>query len=330
MKKIINKVEDIVPEMISGLVRTNSDLVKQISGTTAVVRNDRKFKESKQVGIVSGGGSGHEPLHAGYVGDGMLSAAVAGEVFTSPTPDQIYEAIKAVDQGQGVLLIVKNYSGDVMNFDMAKEMAEADDIEIKTIVVDDDISVKNSEFTQGKRGVAGTALVEKIVGAAARSGMDLANLAALGQKVIDNTKTIGIALQAATVPAVGHPGFELADDEIEYGIGIHNERGYAVEKIQPAKKLAHELIEKIMNEFSDSEGDFAILVNGMGATPLMEQYIFANDVLNELASDQIKVSFTKVGNLVTSLDMQGISLTIMKADSDWIKYLQEPVNTIAW
>lgn len=330
MKKIINKVEDIVPEMISGLVRTNSDLVKQISGTTAVVRNDRKFKESKQVGIVSGGGSGHEPLHAGYVGDGMLSAAVAGEVFTSPTPDQIYEAIKAVDQGQGVLLIVKNYSGDVMNFDMAKEMAEADDIEIKTIVVDDDISVKNSEFTQGKRGVAGTALVEKIVGAAARSGMDLADLAALGQKVIDNTKTIGIALQAATVPAVGHPGFELADDEIEYGIGIHNERGYAVEKIQPAKKLAHELIEKIMNEFSDSEGDFAILVNGMGATPLMEQYIFANDVLNELASDQIKVSFTKVGNLVTSLDMQGISLTIMKADSDWIKYLQEPVNTIAW
>ncbi|MFH5811654.1 dihydroxyacetone kinase subunit DhaK [Companilactobacillus sp. FL22-1] len=330
MKKIINKVEDIVPEMISGLVRTNSDLVKQISGTTAVVRNDRKFKESKQVGIVSGGGSGHEPLHAGYVGDGMLSAAVAGEVFTSPTPDQIYEAIKAVDQGQGVLLIVKNYSGDVMNFDMAKEMAEADDIEIKTIVVDDDISVKNSEFTQGKRGVAGTALVEKIVGAAARSGMDLADLAALGQKVIDNTKTIGIALQAATVPAVGHPGFELADDEIEYGIGIHNERGYAVEKIQPAKKLAHELIEKIMNEFSDSEGDFAILVNGMGATPLMEQYIFANDVLNELESDQIKVSFTKVGNLVTSLDMQGISLTIMKADSDWIKYLQEPVNTIAW
>ena len=330
MKKIINKVEDIVPEMISGLVRTNSDLVKQISGTTAVVRNDRKFKESKQVGIVSGGGSGHEPLHAGYVGDGMLSAAVAGEVFTSPTPDQIYEAIKAVDQGQGVLLIVKNYSGDVMNFDMAKEMAEADDIEIKTIVVDDDISVKNSEFTQGKRGVAGTALVEKIVGAAARSGMDLADLAALGQKVIDNTKTIGIALQAATVPAVGHPGFKLADDEIEYGIGIHNERGYAVEKIQPAKKLAHELIEKIMNEFSDSEGDFAILVNVMGATPLMEQYIFANDVLNELESDQIKVSFTKVGNLVTSLDMQGISLTIMKADSDWIKYLQEPVNTIAW
>lgn len=330
MKKIINNVEDIVPEMISGLVRTNADLVKQIDGTTAVVRNDPKFKENKQVGIVSGGGSGHEPLHAGYVGDGMLSAAVAGEVFTSPTPDQIYEAITAVDQGQGVLLIVKNYSGDVMNFDMAKEMAEADDIEIKTIVVDDDISVKNSEFTQGKRGVAGTALVEKIVGAAARSGMNLADLAALGQKVIDNTKTIGIALHAATVPAVGHPGFELGDDEIEYGIGIHNERGYAVEKIRPAKELANELIEKILKEFSDQSGDFAILVNGMGGTPLMEQYIFANDVLNELADKKIKVSFSKVGNLVTSSDMQGISLTIMKADADWIKYLKEPVTTIAW
>ncbi len=330
MKKIINNVEDIVPEMISGLVKTNTDLVKQIDGTTAVVRNDSKFKANKQVGIVSGGGSGHEPLHAGYVGDGMLSAAVAGEVFTSPTPDQIYEAITAVDQGKGVLLIVKNYSGDVMNFDMAKEMAEADDIEIKTIVVDDDISVKNSEFTQGKRGVAGTALVEKIVGAAARSGMNLADLATLGQKVIDNTKTIGIALHAATVPAVGHPGFELGDDEVEYGIGIHNERGYAVEKIQPSKKLANELIEKILKEFSDQSGDFAILVNGMGGTPLMEQYIFANDVLNELADKKIKVSFSKVGNLVTSLDMQGISLTIMKADADWIKYLKEPVTTIAW
>jgi len=330
MKKIINGVEDIVPEMISGLVRTNSDLVKQIEGTTAVVRDDAKFKENKQVGVVSGGGSGHEPLHAGYVGDGMLSAAVAGEVFPSPTPDQIYEAITADNQGKGVLLIVKNYSGDVMNFDMAKEMAEAEDIKIATIVVDDDISVKNSEFTQGKRGVAGTALVEKIVGAAARSGMELNDLAKLGQKVIDNTKTIGIALHAATVPAVGHPGFELGDDEIEYGIGIHNERGYSVEKIKPSKELAHELIEKIMGEFADKSGSFAILVNGMGGTPLMEQYIFANDVLNEMSADGIEVKFSKVGNLVTSLDMQGISLTIVKADDDWIDKLKEPVTTIAW
>ncbi|APX72968.1 dihydroxyacetone kinase subunit DhaK [Companilactobacillus allii] len=330
MKKIINNVEDIVPEMISGLVRTNSDLLKEIEGTTAVVRNDKLFSEHKQVGIVSGGGSGHEPLHAGFVGDGMLSAAVAGEVFTSPTPDQIYEAICAVDQGLGVLLIVKNYSGDIMNFDMAKEMAEADDIKIATVVVDDDISVKNSEFTQGKRGVAGTALVEKIIGAAARLGESLDELVKLGKSVVDNTKTIGIALHAATVPAVGHPGFELKDDEIEYGIGIHNERGYSVEKIQPAKELAHELIEKIIKEFDDKSGKFAVLINGMGGTPLMEQYIFANNVLDELESKNIDVEFSKVGNLVTSLDMQGISLTIMKANDDWIDKLKEPVVTIGW
>ncbi|WP_125566704.1 dihydroxyacetone kinase subunit DhaK [Companilactobacillus insicii] len=330
MKKIINNVEDIVPELISGLVKTNSGLIKQIEGTTAVVRNDKKFSETKQVGIVSGGGSGHEPLHAGFVGDGMLSAAVAGEVFTSPTPDQIYEAINAVNKGMGVLLIVKNYSGDVMNFDMAKEMAEADDIKIRTIVVDDDISVENSEFTQGKRGVAGTVLVEKIVGAAARSGMSLDDLAKLGQAVINNTKTIGIALHAATVPAVGHPGFELKDDEIEYGIGIHNERGYSVEKIKPSQVLADELIEKILKEFIDKSGKFAVLINGMGGTPLMEQYIFANDVLNELNDKNIDVQFSKVGNMVTSLDMQGISLTIMKTEDNWIDMLKEPVVTIGW
>ncbi|MQS88420.1 dihydroxyacetone kinase subunit DhaK [Companilactobacillus mishanensis] len=330
MKKIINDVENIVPEMVSGLVRTNSDLVKEIPGTTAVVRNDAGFASADQVGIVSGGGSGHEPLHAGFVGDGMLSAAVAGQVFTSPTPDQIYEAIKAVDKGKGVLLIVKNYSGDVMNFDMAKEMAEAEDIKIGTVVVDDDISVENSEFTQGKRGVAGTVLVEKILGAAARSGMALDDLVKLGKKVVDSTKTIGIALKAATVPAVGHPGFDLGEDEIEFGIGIHNERGYSVEKIQPSKKLSQELVEKISGEFSDKSGDFAILVNGMGATPLMEQYIFANDTLDTLKSKNINVSYSRVGNMVTSLDMVGISLTIMKADPEWIKWLNEPVKTIAW
>lgn len=330
MKKIINSVENIVPEMISGLVKTNSELVKEIPNTTAVVRNDDKFSSAKQVGIVSGGGSGHEPLHAGFVGDGMLSAAVAGEVFTSPTPDQIYEAIKAVDKGQGVLLIVKNYSGDVMNFDMAKEMAEADDIQVGTVVVDDDISVENSEFTQGKRGVAGTVLVEKILGAAARSGKSLQELVQLGESVVNNTKTIGIALHAATVPAVGHPGFELKDDEIEFGIGIHNERGYSVEKIQPSQQLATELVKKISSEFADDSGKFAVLVNGMGATPLMEQYIFANDVLSQLEKNNITVGFSRVGNMVTSLDMQGISLTLMKAYDQWIDWLKEPAKTIAW
>lgn len=330
MKKIINEVENIVPEMISGLVRVNHELVKQIPNTTAVVRNDDDFADSQQVGIVSGGGSGHEPLHAGFVGDGMLSAALAGEIFTSPTPDQIYEAIKAVDHGQGVLLIVKNYSGDVMNFDMAKEMAEADDIKVKSIVVDDDISVENSEFTQGKRGVAGTVLVEKIIGAAARAGKSLDELEQLGKTVIENTKTIGIALHAATVPAVGHPGFELKDDEIEFGIGIHNERGYSIEKISKSKQLAADLVNKITKDFAKKDGKFAVLVNGMGATPLMEQFIFANDVLDQLKKQNIEVGFSKVGNMVTSLDMQGLSLTIMKVDDDWIKWLKEPVKTIAW
>ena len=330
MKKIINNIEDIVPEMVSGLVRSNPELVKEIPGTTAVVRADAKFDSTEQVGIVSGGGSGHEPLHAGFVGDGMLSAAVAGEVFTSPTPDQIYEAIKAVDKGNGVLLIVKNYSGDVMNFDMAKEMAEADDVKVASIIVDDDISVENSEFTQGKRGVAGTVFVEKILGAAAREGKSLDELVELGKKVINSTKTIGIALKAATVPAVGHPGFELNEDEIEFGIGIHNERGYSVEKIQPSKKMSEELVNKIVSEFDDESGKFAILINGMGGTPLMEQYIFANDTLDNLQEKNIQVDFTRVGNLVTSLDMEGISLTIMKADEQWINWLKEPVNTIAW
>lgn len=330
MKKIINDVDNIVPEMISGLVRTNSNLVRQIPNTTAVVRNDTKFSEEKQVGIVSGGGSGHEPLHAGFVGDGMLSAAVAGQIFTSPTPDQIYEAIKAVDSGKGVLLIVKNYSGDVMNFDMAKEMAEADDINVKSIIVDDDIAVENSEFTQGKRGVAGTVFIEKILGAAAREGKSLDELVELGKAAIANTKTIGISLRAATVPAVGHPGFELKDDEIEFGIGIHNERGYSIEKIAPSKDLAQELSDKILADFSDQDGKFAVLVNGMGSTPLMEQYIFANDVLNHLQEKNIEVDFSKVGNLVTSLDMLGVSLTLMKVDNEWIKWLNEPVETIGW
>ncbi|AKP66483.1 dihydroxyacetone kinase subunit DhaK [Companilactobacillus ginsenosidimutans] len=330
MKKIINNVENIVPEMVSGLVRSNSDLVEEIPGTTAVVRADAKFASADQVGIVSGGGSGHEPLHAGFVGDGMLSAAVAGEVFTSPTPDQIYEAIKAVDKGKGVLLIVKNYSGDVMNFDMAKEMAEAEDIKIGTVIVDDDISVENSEFTQGKRGVAGTVLVEKILGAAARAGKSLEDLVNLGKSVINNTKTIGIALKAATVPAVGHPGFDLKDDEIEFGIGIHNERGYSVEKIQPSKQLSEELVAKIIDEFDDKTGKFAVLINGMGGTPLMEQYIFANDTFDNLKAKNIDVGYSRVGNMVTSLDMVGISLTIMKVEPQWIDWLNEPATTIAW
>ena len=330
MKKIINQVTDIVPEMVTGLVKSSNGLLRRIPNTKAVIRNDELFALRPLVGLVSGCGSGHEPLHAGFVGAGMLTAAVCGEIFTSPTPDQIYAAIKAADQGQGVLLIVKNYSGDVMNFDMAQEMAQADNIKVATIVVDDDVSLPTSQ--QGRRGVAGTVLVEKVLGAAARQGYTLEQLLNLGQKVVTNTKTLGIALQTATVPAVGHPGFNLKDDEIEYGVGIHNERGYSTQKIQSSAHLAQELLTKILAEYQDLQttDELAVLVNGMGATPLMEQYIFMNDVLEYLQQQHFQVSFTKVGNLVTSLDMSGLSLTLLKLEDSWQEYLQQDVQTLGW
>lgn len=285
-----------------------------------------------KVGLVSGGGSGHEPAHAGYVGQGMLSVAVCGQVFTSPTPDQIYEAIKAVDQGQGVFCIVKNYSGDVMNFDMAKDLAEADGIDVKSVVVDDDIAVKDSLYTQGRRGVAGTVFVHKILGAAADQGATLDEIETLANEVVKNIKTIGVALSAATNPEVGKPGFELKSDEIEYGVGIHSEPGYRREKIKPSKELVDELVGKLNDEMHlDKNKKYAVLVNGMGATPLMEQYVFSHDLLNKLDEFGIKPDFMRVGNYLTSIDMAGLSLTIFEIKDDkWLNYLNYPVKTIAW
>ncbi|KRN29277.1 dihydroxyacetone kinase subunit DhaK [Lactobacillus selangorensis] len=331
MKKIINNVDDVVAEMVDGMVRSYPQIVKKLPDTEAIVRNDAD-RDKSIVGLVSGGGSGHEPTHAGYVGQGMLSAAVAGQVFTSPTPDQIYAAIKDANHGKGVFLIIKNYSGDVMNFDMAKDIADMDDIPVKSIVVDDDIAVENSTYTQGRRGVAGTIFVHKILGAAADQGADLDQIDSLAHQIVPNIKTIGVALSGATVPAVGKPGFTLADDEIEYGVGIHGEPGYRKEKLQSSKDMAHELLEKLGSEFHFEAGQhYAVLVNGMGATPLMEQYIFMNDVLNELDKDGVSVDYTKVGNFMTSLDMAGVSLTLMKLDdAHWLQNLQYPVKTIAW
>ncbi|QYH53947.1 dihydroxyacetone kinase subunit DhaK [Liquorilactobacillus nagelii] len=331
MKKIINDPQDVVAEMVDGMVRAYPQLVKKIPETFAMIRSDQASMKDK-VGIVSGGGSGHEPTHAGFVGKGMLSAAVAGQVFTSPTPDQIYAAIKAVNTGKGVFLVIKNYSGDVMNFDMAKDMAEMDDILVKSIVVDDDIAVENSLYTQGKRGVAGTVLMHKVLGAAADQGASLDDLEQLAQQVLPHINTIAVALSAATVPEVGKPGFELAEDEIEYGVGIHSEPGYRREKIKPSKELVAELLKKLDDSLQLSKDKkYAILVNGMGATPLMEQYIFTHDVLNKLAEKSIEPTFVKVGNYMTSLDMAGISLTIFElADEKWLDYLNYPVETIAW
>ena len=331
MKKIINDPSNVVSEMVDGLVRSYPQYLTQIDGTEAVVRTDKDSMKGK-VGLVSGGGSGHEPAHAGYVGQGMLSAAVCGQVFTSPTPDQIYEAIKAVDQGQGVFCIVKNYSGDVKNFDMAKDLAEADGIDVKSVVVDDDIAVEDSLYTQGRRGVAGTVFVHKILGAAADQGATLDEIEALANEVVKNIKTIGVALSAATNPEVGKPGFELESDEIEYGVGIHSEPGYRREKIKPSKELVDELVGKLNDEMHlDKNKKYAVLVNGMGATPLMEQYVFSHDLLNKLDEFGIKPAFMRVGNYLTSIDMAGLSLTIFEIKDDkWLNYLNYPVKTIAW
>ena len=329
MKKIINKPENVVTEMLDGLAYVHSDLVHRVDGFDIIARNEQA---AGQVGLISGGGSGHEPAHAGFVGDGMLSAAIAGAVFTSPTPDQILEAIKEADQGAGVFMVVKNYSGDIMNFEMAQELAEMEGIEVASVVVDDDIAVEDSLYTQGRRGVAGTIFVHKILGHAAREGKSLAEIKDLADKIVPNIHTIGLALSGATVPEVGKPGFVLEEDEIEYGIGIHGEPGYRKESMQPSRQLAEELTGKLLEAFEAKLGErYALLINGMGATPLMEQYVFANDVASILGDAGLDVAYKKLGNYMTSIDMAGLSLTLMKIENDaWLEALESPVKTIAW
>ena len=328
MKKIINEPTKVVDEMLNGLEFVHSDLVKRVKGFDVIQRTSEK---TGKVAIISGGGSGHEPAHAGFVGEGMLSAAICGAVFTSPTPDQILEAIKQSDEGAGVFMVIKNYSGDVMNFEMAKDLAEMEGIAVESVVVDDDIAVEDSLYTQGKRGVAGTIFVHKILGNAAENGKSLSEIKELADKLVPNIHTVGLALSGATVPEVGKPGFVLDENEIEFGIGIHGEPGYRREKMQQSYDLAKELVTKLLENFDDTEGDFGMLVNGMGATPLMEQYIFANDVRKLLDEKGINVTFKKLGNLMTSIDMAGISLTLIKLEDDeWLNALEAPVNTIAW
>ena len=323
----MNEPGNIVEEMLEGIVKSYPELVHRVEDSRVIAKNQL----NEQVGLVSGGGSGHEPAHAGFVGDGMLSAAVLGDVFTSPTPDQIQLAIKEADQGKGVLLIIKNYTGDILNFEMAKELAAMDEIDVEEVVVDDDIAVENSTYTAGKRGVAGTILVHKILGDAAKNGASLTQLKELGERVVAATKTIGVALRAATVPEVGKPGFDLNEDEIEYGVGIHGEPGYRREKLQPSKLLAKELVTKILSEYTEKPKEVGVLVNGMGGTPLMEQFVFMNDVLTLLNEEQVDVTFHKVGDLMTSLDMQGLSLTMVDlTETTWKEALTSHVETIAW
>jgi dihydroxyacetone kinase-like protein len=328
MKKIINDPKDIVEEMIDGFVFAHSDIVHRIDDTHVIVRNS---EHTGNVAVISGGGSGHEPAHCGFVGRGMLSAAVCGEIFTSPTPDQILAAMKAVNEGAGVFIVIKNYAGDVMNFQLAQELAEAEGIAVASVIVDDDIAVEDSTYTQGRRGVAGTILVHKILGHAAASGKSLAEIKTIADALVPKIHTIGVALSAATVPAVGKPGFELRADEIEYGVGIHSEPGYRREQMTRSKELAQELTDKLLTSFTPFTGPFAMMINGMGATPLMEQFIFTRDVHQLLVQKDVNVDFIKVGNFMTSLDMAGLSLTLLElADAFYLEALRAPVETSHW
>ncbi|MEK4760366.1 dihydroxyacetone kinase subunit DhaK [Viridibacillus sp. FSL E2-0187] len=328
MKKIINQPEQVLVDMLAGYKLVHDD-VTYLEDTHVITR--AQFTSNK-VGIISGGGSGHEPAHAGFVGLGMLDAAVCGHVFTSPTPDQVFSAIKAADQGSGVFLVIKNYSGDCMNFEMAKDLAELEGIAVDYVIVNDDVAVFDSSYTEGRRGVAGTILVHKIIGAAAEKGASLEDIKTLAESVVAHLATVGVAIKPAIVPEVGKPGFDLDEDEMEFGIGIHGEPGYSREKIKTSREIAEELINKIEVETKwTTDQTLAVLINGMGATPLMEQYIFAHDCLNLLQEKGYKVQFKKVGNYMTAIDMAGVSLTLLQLeDPKWLEYLTESTLAPAW
>lgn len=329
MKKIVNDPTNIVDEMLKGMIVSHSELIQRVPETGVI---QRKAEKTGKVAVISGGGSGHEPAHAGFVGEGMLSAAVCGEIFTSPTPDQILEAIKVAEEGAGVFLVIKNYSGDIMNFEMAQELAEMEGIEVASVVVDDDVAVEDSLYTQGKRGVAGTLFVHKILGYAAQQGQSIAEIKELADKLVPNIKSIGLALTGVTTPGSKQPSFILGDDEIEYGVGIHGEPGYRREKLQSSRDLAEEFLTKLTDEFGEKEEkNFAIMVNGLGGTPLMEQYVFTNDVYTLMKEQNLTIDYYKIGNLMTSLEMQGLSLTMLYLEDDfYIEALQAPVTTISW
>lgn len=326
MKKIINNPNDVVKEALEGMQMAYKDKLEYVPGFELIVRKNLKNK----VGIISGGGSGHEPLHAGYVGEGMLDAAVAGNIFSSPSPDRISEAIERVDKGEGVLLVIKNYSGDIMNFGLSKDMAEADDKKVATVIVKDDVAVEDSTYSTGRRGIAGTVFVHKIAGAMAEKGAALEEVERAANKAIANIRSMGMAMSACTLPAVGKPGFVLADDEMEVGMGIHGEPGIERTSIKSAKETAEILLEKILKDYDYSNSEVALLVNGIGATPLMELYILNREVCNLLEEKNIKVYKNMVGNYTTALDMSGCSLTLMKLDSELKELLDAPCDTPAW
>lgn len=329
MKKLINDPQRVVDDMLKGFVAAHSRRVRRIPGTNVIVRKDAPVKG--KVGIVSGGGSGHEPAHAGYVGKGMLDAAVCGEVFTSPTPDQILAAIQAVDSGNGVLLIIKNYTGDVMNFEMAAELAEAEGIRVAKVIVNDDVAVEDSTFTTGRRGIAGTVFVHKIAGALAERGASLEEVEAAAKKAIQGVRSMGVALSPCIVPAAGTPGFALGENEMEVGIGIHGEPGIEKVTVQPAENVADGLLARIVEDMELNQGDqVAVMINGLGATPLMELYIVHKRVAEWLAERQIHIHETFVGEYMTSLEMAGCSISLLKLDDEMIDLLRSPADAAAF
>lgn len=327
MKKIINKPENVVDEMLKGVVAAHPQYVRRLEGFEVLVRAGAP---AEKVALVSGGGSGHEPTHGGYVGKGMLDGAVAGAVFTSPTPDQVYEAIKAVNGGKGVLLVIKNYTGDVMNFEMAAEMAEADGIEVDKVVVDDDVAVENSTWTTGRRGIAGTIFIHKLAGAKAEAGGSLAEVKEVAERVIANVRSMGMALTPCIVPAAGKSSFTLADDEVEIGMGIHGEPGTHRETLRTADETVDHLMDKILSDMPLASGDeVAVMVNGLGGTPLMELYIANRRVAELLDEKGVKVAKTYVGNYMTSLEMAGFSISVLKLDAELKELLLAPADTPA-
>ncbi|MFD9517646.1 dihydroxyacetone kinase subunit DhaK [Streptomyces sp. NPDC059979] len=329
MRMLINSPQTVVADALRGMAAAHPELDVDVE-RRVVVRRD--VRDSGRVGVVSGGGSGHEPLHAGFVGYGMLSAACPGEVFTSPVPDQMVRAAGAVDSGQGVLFVVKNYTGDVLNFEMAAELAEEDGLRVERVLVDDDVAVTDSLFTAGRRGTGATLFVEKIAGAAAEEGAPLERVAALARQVDASSRSFGVALSACTTPAKGSPTFDLPDGELELGIGIHGEPGRERRAMMSAREIADVAVGAVLEELAEvgpADGPVLALVNGMGATPLLELYGFHAEVARVLAARGVPVARALVGNYVTSLDMAGCSVTLCRADEEVLRLWDAPVQTAA-
>ena len=324
MKKLINSPDDVITDALKGVEASDGNV--RVDHENRVIYRSAP-KEAGKVAIISGGGSGHEPMHGGFVGFGMLDAACAGQMFTSPTPDQMLAATTTVDGGAGVLHIVKNYTGDVMNFEMAAELAADAGIEVTTVLVEDDVAVQDSLYTAGRRGVGTTVLLEKIVGAAAEEGMTLAEVTAVAQRVSDNGRSMGMALTSCTVPAAGRPTFDLPEGEMEIGIGIHGEPGRHREPIADAKSIAKQLVDPILADLDFTGAPVIAMVNGMGGTPLIELYLMYGEVIELLGAAGVTVERNLVGNYITSLDMAGCSLTLVRADDEMIRLWDSPVQT---